>query len=85
MDSITIFRDLCALGRAIVQRCALCCVSFEATARKLDNDKFRMQNGIDFNFQKLEGIQWGDIVKSAQNTEDGEIIILHIMTKAATN
>ena len=82
MDSITIFRDLCALGRAIVQKCASCCVSFEATARKLDNDKFRMQNGIDFNFQKLEGIQWGDIVKSAQNTEDGEIIILQYNDKS---
>lgn len=82
MDSITIFRDLCALGRAIVQRCASCCVSFEATARKLNNDKFRMQNGIDFNFQKLEGIRWNDIVKSALNTEDGEIIILQYNDKS---
>ena len=82
MDSITIFRDLCALGRAIVQKCALCCVSFEATARKLDNDKFRIQNGIDFNFQKLEGVQWGEIVKNALNTEDGEIIILQYNDKS---
>lgn len=82
MDSITIFRDLCALGRAIVQKCALCCVSFEATARKLDNDKFRIQNGIDFNFQKLEGIQWGEIVGNALNTEDGEIIILQYNDKS---
>ena len=82
MDSITIFRDLCALGRAIVQKCALCCVSFEATARKLDNDKFRIQNGIDFNFQKLEGIRWNDYVNSALNTEDGEIIILQYNDKS---
>ena len=82
MDSITIFRDLCALGRAIVQKCALCCVSFEATARKLDSDKFRIQNGIDFNFQKLEGVQWGEIVKNALNTEDGEIIILQYNDKS---
>ena len=82
MDSITIFRDLCALGRAIVQKCALCCVSFEATARKLNNDKFRIQNGIDFNFQKLEGIRWNDYVNSALNTEDGEIIILQYNDKS---
>ena len=82
MDSITIFRDLCALGRAIVQKCALCCVSFEATARKLNNDKFRIKNGIDFNFQKLEGIQWGEIVENALNTEDGEIIILQYNDKS---
>lgn len=82
MDSITIFRDLCALGRAIVQKCALCCVSFETTARKLNNDKFRIQNGIDFNFQKLEGIQWGEIVGNALNTEDGEIIILQYNDKS---
>ena len=82
MDSITIFRDLCAIGRAIVQKCALCCVSFEATARKLDNDKFRIKNGIDFNFQKLEGIQWGEIVENALNTEDGEIIILQYNDKS---
>ena len=82
MDSITIFRDLCAIGRAIVQKCALCCVSFEATARKLDSDKFRMQNGIDFNFQKLEGVQWGEIVGNALNTEDGEIIILQYNDKS---
>ena len=82
MDSITIFRDLCALGRAIVQKFALCCVSFEATARKLNNDKFRIQNGIDFNFQKLEGIQWGEIVENALNTEDGEIIILQYNDKS---
>lgn len=82
MDSITIFRDLCALGRAIVQKCASCCVSFEATARKLNNDKFRNQNGIDFNFQKLEGIRWNDYVNSALNTEDGEIIILQYNDKS---
>lgn len=82
MDSITIFRDLCALGRAIVQKCALCCVSFEATARKLDSDKFRIQNGIDFNFQKLEGIRWNDIVKNALNTEYGEIITLQYNDKS---
>ena len=82
MDSITIFRDLCALGRAIVQKCASCCVSFEATARKLNNDKSRIQNGIDFNFQKLEGIRWNDYVNSALNTEDGEIIILQYNDKS---
>lgn len=82
MDSITILWDLCTLGHEIVQKCASCCVSFEATARKLDSDKFRIQNGIDFNFQKLEGIRWNDYVNSALNAEDWETIILQYNDKS---